>query len=80
MANLIVPIQSYTVNQATQIQLSLQYIFDAVDCTIIVNYLDSNGNQLGTNSVYIPEAVYSTWSADQPIIEYVLAQLGLTAA
>jgi hypothetical protein len=80
MADSIVPIQPYTVNQATQIKLSLDYIFEAIDCTIIVIFMDGSGNQLGTTSVFVPEDVYSTWSADEPIIEYVLTTLGLTAA
>jgi hypothetical protein len=76
----IIPIQAYTVNQATQIALSLNYQFNQVDCTIIVNFLDSSGNQLGSTSVYLPSEVYDTWNQDGPIIEYVLTTLGLTAA
>ena len=80
MADSIIPIQPYTVNQATQVRLSLNYMFEQTDCTVIVNYLDSSGNQLGITSVYIPPEVYDTWNQDGPIIEYILAQLNLTPA
>ena len=80
MADSIISIQPYTVNQATKIHLSLDYAFEQTDCTIIVNFLDSSGNQLGITSVYIPPDVYDTWNQDGPIITYILEQLGLTPA
>jgi len=80
MADSIVQIEPYTVNQATQIKLSLDYIFEAIDCTIIVTFMDASGNQLGMTSVFVPEIVYDTWNQDGPIIEYVMTQLGLTLA
>lgn len=79
MSESVVQIQPYNLNQATQIRLSLNYTFNATDCNIIVFYLDSSENTLGTVSVYIPPEVYDTWNQDGPIIEYILTQLNLTA-
>jgi len=80
MSTSTLPIKPYSLSQATQVQLSLDYIFDAVDCTVIVNFLDSNGNQLAVTSVYIPPDTYASWQADTVITDYVFAALNLTPA
>lgn len=77
-----VTIQPANVPQiATRVDLYLQYIFNATDCTVSAIIYDASGNYLETQSVYISPAVYSTWTTDDSIIiNYVLAQLGFTAA
>ena len=63
---------------ATKIELNLQYTFNATDATIIVDLKDDNGTILKTSSVYLPTEIYTNWSDDAPIINYILQQLNLT--
>ena len=79
MAASIVNIQPTLIGKnATKIELSLQYTFNAADATVIVDLKDDNGTVLKTTSVYLPPEIYTTWSDDGPIISYILTQLNLT--
>ncbi|MEY4278006.1 MAG: hypothetical protein RL377_10 [Bacteroidota bacterium] len=80
MSSSIVNIQPTLIGKnATKIELSLQYIFNATDATVMVYLKDDNGTVLQTSAVYLPPEIYSSWSNDEPIITYILGQLNLTA-
>ena len=81
MAASIVNIQSTLIGKnAAKIELTLQYVFNATDATVIVDLKDDNGTVLKTSSVYLPSEIYTTWSDDGPILNYILSQLILTPA
>lgn len=74
--NIIQPVQ--VPQTAKKIELFLQYVFNAVEATVLVDYKDDNGAVIKTASVYILPEVYSIWQQDSVIIDYVLSQLCLT--
>jgi len=81
MAASIVNIQPTLIGKnATKIELTLQYVFNDTDATVIVDLKDDNGTVLKTSSVYLPTEIYTTWSDDGPILNYILSQLILTPA
>jgi hypothetical protein len=58
MADSIVNIQPTLIGKnATKIELTLQYVFNATDATVIVDLKDDNGTVLKTSSVYLPPEI-----------------------
>ncbi len=63
---------------ATKLEISLFYVFNALDATVNVNLKDNDGNILKSTSVYIPSEIYANWNEDSVIVNYVTNQLNLT--
>jgi hypothetical protein len=78
MSTTLISIRPTTVEkQATKIEISLFYVFNALDATINVNLKDDDGNVLKTEAVYIPPEIYASWNVDSVIVDYITAQLNL---
>ena len=75
------PIQDYAFTKtADQILMWLEYRpYSSTGIVYVQFSVEATGEVLGTNSVNIPEDVYSTWTdSDEVLVKYVTSELGIT--
>jgi len=79
----LLDIQDYTFSRiSNQVTLWLEYKpYQTVGIVYVQFKAKDTGEILGTQSVNIPEDVYSSWTtSDDTLVYYVLNELGITLA
>ena len=67
-------------NIIVSVDFYLQYQFNQTSADVLCYLKNQNEDIVKTQTIHIPADVYSTWTADGPIITYILTQLSLVAS
>lgn len=63
----------------TKVDFYLQYQFNGNSADVLCYLKNISGDIVKTQTIHIPIDVYASWTADGPIITYILTQLSLVA-
>ncbi len=67
------------IKTAVKVFLRIDYVFNATDANVLVQFMTSNGEVLRNENLYIPSDIYAQWTTDDSVItNYVATQLNFS--